>query len=180
MDEILGTLQGIHDTHKPAVDLGCGIVRDDDFISVDRYGECTVRADVTALPFKTGSIGYFLANNLLEHLTPMEAQAALTEWKRALKPGGKIIVMVPAVDLLMDLWAVPENHDKVDIFNDIMGKVYAVHDKPGMGHKWGYTVQSLALAIHGAGFKIRHLWTHFPERPTINCTVIGEKALECA
>jgi predicted SAM-dependent methyltransferase len=67
---------------------------------VDRYKEFAgkpCRADMLAaadaLPFGAGSLDYFVASHVLEHLgNPIRA---LEEWTRALKPGGLLYLIVP-------------------------------------------------------------------------------------
>lgn len=52
-----------------------------------------VRADATALPFRTGSLDLILCNHVLEHITAdVHALAGL---RRALSPGGLLILGVP-------------------------------------------------------------------------------------
>lgn len=172
-EEIFTIVEELPKKYKPALNIGCGPTKDPAYVSVDLYADCDVMADARKLPFDDNSVGHILANNVLEHFTCIEAQDCLEEWKRVLKPGGKLVVCCPSIDVLMEEWAA--SGKETSTFNDIMGKIYAMHDKAGMGHKWGYTLQSLALAIYGAGFHILQLWQHFPPRPTPNCTVYAVK-----
>ena len=52
-----------------------------------------VEADVLDLPMEGRSVDGILAKHLLEHI--VDPIAALTEWHRVLKPGGKIVVLCP-------------------------------------------------------------------------------------
>ena len=52
-----------------------------------------VEADVLDLPMEGRSVDGILAKHLLEHV--VDPIAALTEWHRVLKPGGKIVVLCP-------------------------------------------------------------------------------------
>lgn len=175
IEEIIYELEQIAQEHQPCVDVGSGKRPDDDYISVDLFSPyCDVQADARHLPFADNTIGHILANNLLEHFTPVEANEALEEWCRVMKPGGVLVVMTPSIDAMIDV-VLAAKERTVDVWNEFISKVYAIHDRPGMGHKWAYTLQTLALAIYGAGFHIRKLYQHFPPRPTPNCTVIAEK-----
>lgn len=173
-EEIIQELEVISHTFQPCLDMGSGVSKAGPYLAVDLYDTADVKADARQLPFRDNSIGHILANNLLEHFTPQEAQDALAEWKRVLRPGGILAVMVPSVDTLIDLWSSDPDRS-IELWNSIMARIYAMHNKPGMGHKWGYTLQSLALAIYGAGFHVLKLYQHFPPRPTPNCTVFAEK-----
>ncbi len=50
-------------------------------------------ADVTDVPAQDGSLDYLLANHILEHL--VDPLAALREWRRIIKPGGKLLLTAP-------------------------------------------------------------------------------------
>lgn len=84
--------------------------------------------DATRMNFADGQFDLIIASDILEHI-PDEA-AALREWRRVLKPGGKLLVMVPA---FMFLWS---QHDVVNL------------------HYRRYTRGSLTRAMRGAGFRI--------------------------
>lgn len=51
------------------------------------------RTESILLPFKDGTLDYVYSSHLLEDF--LDWQPVLQEWVRALKPGGKLIVMVP-------------------------------------------------------------------------------------
>lgn len=53
--------------------------------------------DVRLLPFRTAEVDEILANDLLEHIPPADVSRALTEWRRVLKPGGKISLRIPDI-----------------------------------------------------------------------------------
>lgn len=57
-----------------------------------------LQADATDLPLEAGSQDFIIASHLLEHL--VDTMGALREWKRVLKPGGELFVMVPDQDLV--------------------------------------------------------------------------------
>lgn len=53
------------------------------------------KADVTALPFPDESFDFVFSSQLLEHLSPEDFGKALSEYKRVLRPEGRIILTVP-------------------------------------------------------------------------------------
>jgi len=91
------------------VDLGCGIEpRGDIGVDVDRdliavwkerrIGEHTLAliiADLRKLPFKANSIDEALSIHSLEHFSWRETVPLLKEWRRILKPNGRITLSVP-------------------------------------------------------------------------------------
>ncbi len=53
----------------------------------------TAAADAYKTPFESGSFDWVIANEIIEHLeNPVEA---LKEWRRILKPGGKVLLATP-------------------------------------------------------------------------------------
>lgn len=65
------------------------------FVSVDReaYPEVGLVGDLTMLPLLTDSSDGILCETVLEHVP--DAQAALREFHRVLKPGGRVYLAVP-------------------------------------------------------------------------------------
>jgi SAM-dependent methyltransferase len=60
--------------------------------------DCLVRSDVTALPFASGSADLVLALDVIEHVDADEQ--ALREIARVCRPGGHVLVHVPAFPVL--------------------------------------------------------------------------------
>ena len=87
------------------------------------------KVDGIALPFKDNTYDAVCAFDVLEHIS--KESAALKEWRRVLKPGGALIITVPAYQWL---WS---NHD------------VSLH------HKRRYTNKRLKLAAKRAGFKVQ-------------------------
>jgi SAM-dependent methyltransferase len=86
-----GAGQGIHakffpGRHYVAVDLAVGDVSWD-------YGKLDAVADLTALPFREGSFAACINVVTLEHVR--EPGCALREIERALKPDGRLLLIVP-------------------------------------------------------------------------------------
>lgn len=52
-----------------------------------------IRCFAEKLPLKSSSADYVVANALLEHIA--EEKQAIEEWKRILKPGGRMLISVP-------------------------------------------------------------------------------------
>ena len=86
----------------------------------------------------------------LEHLPFYETQAALLEWKRVLRPGGKLVIECPNLreackKFLMD----PKELDRgmfVFYGDQSMGRIEDVH-------KSGWTPEMLIDAVQMAGFR---------------------------
>lgn len=59
----------------------------------DKPAVADMEADVLCLPLNDGSVDGILAKHLLEHI--IDPIRALTEWKRVLKPGAKLVILCP-------------------------------------------------------------------------------------
>jgi SAM-dependent methyltransferase len=59
-----------------------------------------VRASITSLPFRSGSFGLVLSTDVIYHMDVGDDVAALREIRRILRPGGTVILNVPAFEAL--------------------------------------------------------------------------------
>jgi len=90
------------------LNLGCGEHTLDGYVNIDlyetksKYGHKIVKMDACKLKYKDNSIDEIYSSDLLEHIEWQEVRNVLEEWKRALKPGGKLFIDTPVVDLLID------------------------------------------------------------------------------
>jgi SAM-dependent methyltransferase len=88
----------------------------------------TAVMDATNPRYADDSFDFLIASDVLEHIA--DEEAALRNWLRLLKPGGRLLVCVPA---FMFLWS---DHDAVN------------------HHLRRYTSKSLRAALNRAGFAI--------------------------
>lgn len=79
------------------LDVGCGPYKLSEAIGVDlvRFRGIDIIADALNLPFRSKSFDFINANQIIEHVDG--AIYALSEWKRLLKPQGKIRLCLPNV-----------------------------------------------------------------------------------
>ncbi len=81
------------------------------------------------LPFKVGSFDLIVATDVLEHIK--NDKEALKEWRRVLKPGGTLLLTVPAYPWL-----------------------WSTHDE-NLHHFRRYTISTLHRLLNQSAFKIR-------------------------
>lgn len=88
---------GIADTKRMKLNLGCGDHRMEGFVGVDVVpGDAVDQvANVLQLPYGDNSIEEIAAFQVIEHLFPHETQGLFHEWFRVLQPGGALYVTTP-------------------------------------------------------------------------------------
>ncbi|CAG8999589.1 MAG: hypothetical protein CENE_01568 [Candidatus Celerinatantimonas neptuna] len=89
-----------------AVYVGCGSDRRKGFIHCDLRALQGIDIVCSAwhLSDYIGGVSLIYSRHMLEHLTCMEADAALADWFRALEPGGHIEIWVPNMDYHIRQW----------------------------------------------------------------------------
>lgn len=116
----------------------------------------------TLLLFGDGSIAEIYAGHVLEHLDWDEGQAALAEWRRVLKPGGTLTVIVPdfreicrrylAGDGTIVEW--PQGTRRIARDLHLINRMFLYsYDQPSR-HRWCYDGPHLREALELAGFEI--------------------------
>ena len=102
----------------------------------EKTGAGVAVADATALPFRSGSFDFAIALDVIEHIR--DDVAVLTEIGRVLKPGGKLVITVPAHQYL-----------------------FSTHDK-ALHHVRRYSKQGLINSIAASGLDLLRLtYTNF-------------------
>ncbi len=94
------------------------------------------------------------AIHVLEHFYEWEAKALLTEWKRILKPGGKLILELPCMDKIFGyvIWCI-QHKSSMEAFMTVHA-LYGdpKHEDPGMCHKWGWFKHPLFELLERVGW----------------------------
>jgi predicted SAM-dependent methyltransferase len=84
-------------TQPIKLNIGAGSTVIEGYTAIDRK----LGSEAYPLPYPDGSVDEIRASHILEHFTFGEAQEAMAEWSRVLKPGGRIRVSVPDVDKVL-------------------------------------------------------------------------------
>jgi ubiquinone/menaquinone biosynthesis C-methylase UbiE len=93
---------GLNLRHLPAGSTGIDInPRNVELVARRLPNHRVVRGDVEALPFEANAFGTVLCTEVIEHIP--DPSAALSEFRRVLKPGGVLVGSVPARSLIWKL-----------------------------------------------------------------------------
>jgi len=131
------------------LNLGCGGTLLDGYINCDLYVEgAEMHFDAKEIPFDDNSVDEISAYHLLEHFDYHEAFDVLKEWKRALKPGGKLVVETP--DMLNSCKRFIEGDEQYKI--KLYGHFFCWPWLSGQTHKFLYTETQLKWTLEELGF----------------------------
>lgn len=150
------------------LNLGCGRIRWDGWINVDfEAGDQSM--DLRQLAYASESVDALAAIHVIEHFYYWEVPDLLSEWRRVLKPGGKMILELPCMDKVIGYL-----HSMIQQKQPLSPAMtwFAFwgdpkHQNPLMVHKWGYTREMLTRLVIDAGFEnaeILEARYHFPMR----------------
>jgi predicted SAM-dependent methyltransferase len=139
------------------VQLGCGHKPWPGWINIDgersaRYADLV--ADLRSLPLATGGADVAVAIHVLEHFYEWEAHEVLREWKRILKPGGRLVLELPSMDKVMDYMRQCLAQNQAFAMPMTWWAMWGdpKYKDPAMCHKWGYTERLLRHVLEQAGF----------------------------
>jgi predicted SAM-dependent methyltransferase len=119
--------------------------------------ETDVVCDVSDLkPFENDSVETVFASQVLEHFPIDRTVAVLKEWRRVLKPGGKLYVSVPDFDVAVKLY------QHYGLTQWLQYHLWGDQKHPLNYHYAGFTAATLAKALLDAGFPDAKRVTQFP------------------
>jgi predicted SAM-dependent methyltransferase len=109
-----------------------------------------VVCDVRKLPFEDEYADEILAVHLVEHFYPWEAEEILGDWKRVLKPGGRLVLELPCLEKIIAAFM----ESPISIRKTWWG-LYGDprYRNPHMVHKWAYSVPMIKELVGSIGFQ---------------------------
>lgn len=119
------------------INLGCGRTGIEGFINIDHRlsGVTNMVLDIKRLPFRKNTVEVIEAHHVIEHISHKKIGSMLDEWRRVLKPDGKLIIECPNVDETMKEYLAGNEYR---IFN-----IYGLQGYKGDFHLFGYNPKRL-------------------------------------
>jgi predicted SAM-dependent methyltransferase len=111
--------------------------------------------DAKAIPLPDGSADEVMAIHVFEHFYRWEAEGVLREWRRLLKPGGKLILELP--NLVKCCQNYLDGRKRGGMDPDQLAR-WGIYGDPRTGnrymnHPWGYSPEEMIGLLTAAGFR---------------------------
>ena len=130
----------VEDSYETAYNLGCGKKKWDGWINVDLHSDIAdIQCDLRKLELATDSADAVAAIHVLEHFYEWEVYDLLTEWKRVLKPGGKILFTEHG--LAPDEGVAKWQRRVEPVWKALAGGCHLTRDTVSLLHEGGFTTE---------------------------------------
>lgn len=121
-----------------------------EWISVDlHHPEAELQVSMGSLPYEDNEISEIHSSHSLEHVAKKEVLPTLVEWKRVLKPGGALTLIIPDLEWCVQHWL--KNRSSLGWELDI---IFGNQNHEGEFHKTGFTRHTIQMLVEAAGFII--------------------------
>jgi SAM-dependent methyltransferase len=162
--------KNVEDSYQTAYNLGSGNKKWDGWINVDLHSDIAdIKCDLRNLEIASESADAVAAIHVLEHFYEWEVFDVLTEWKRILKPDGKMILELPCMDKVFAyVHNCVVNKQPLQPFMTLLA-LYGdpKYKQPAMCHKWGWFQEPLRQMLESVGMERIEFCVpkyHFPFR----------------
>lgn len=130
------------------LDLGAGPVSPEGFRPMGRdHG-----SEIFPLPYGDGTVDEIRASHVLEHYPHAQITHVVNDWARALKPGGRLRIAVPDLEVISRKYLAGEN---INVQGYLMGGQIDANDF----HKSAFDEEALTPVLEAAGLVLIRRWT---------------------
>ena len=141
------------------LNLGSGPLSYDGYLNIDLYDErADLKMNITKLDFDDNFADEILASHVFEHISPFKIMRTLEEWRRVLRPNGKLIMEMPNIEELCRQFI--NTNDKMlryRLLTSIYGTVNTRHsgdpEEITSPHLFGWYPEIVYDHLAGAGFR---------------------------
>jgi len=134
------------------LNLGCGNDYLPGYINVDFYAEYPVDAkfDIRHIPHEDNSVDEIMASHVIEHFDYHESVLVLSEWRRVLRPGGKLTIETPDFTESCREFLISDEAAQVALMGHFLSEPWI----PGQTHKMLFTERQMRQHLGWAGFDV--------------------------
>lgn len=163
-------------TRKVYANLGCGTnvcksTQEIKWLNVDKFigtkDEDFLEGDLLDLPIEKSSVDYVLCDNVLEHIDMKDIPTVLHEIRRILKPGGKVVILVPDFKDAAEQWLRYDHNTSYNpfVYNWLSEVIYGNQIHPGEYHRTPMTPPFLHYMLNMVGLPKHEIVTHPQNAP---------------
>jgi len=145
------------------LNLGCGLYKLQGFVNIDVWEDTkpNLVMDIRKLPYENCSVDFIYAGHILEHFYIDEALDVLKEWKRVLKAGGRLVIVVPDFEVVCKRY-VEGRYSLDEALPPIYGELFS-HNYQLQKHHYAYDFRRLAETVKKVGWvRVERLDFHNP------------------
>jgi predicted SAM-dependent methyltransferase len=139
--------------------LGSDNTKIEGFCNIDAspIALCDVVAHIEKLKLNSNSVNVIYNSHVFEHVPMSKAADVLREWRRVLKPGGRLYICVPDEEVLFRIYL-----DKLSLYHTEEGRslvdlaiffTYGAHRNKYDCHFYGYSFTTLKALLESVGFR---------------------------
>jgi SAM-dependent methyltransferase len=127
--------------------LGCGSKKKAGYVNVDLWitDATDIICNVSKLPWPDNSVNIIENYHIIEHISHTKIIHTLREWKRVLKPGGKLVIECPNFDVAVQEYLTGNEKRLINIFG--------WQRRYGDTHLYGYNPPRLIRLLEDMGFE---------------------------
>lgn len=131
--------------------LGCGKKILSGYVNID--ANCgDVHGDIRDLSaYENNSVDEILAVHVWEHFWLNEVLGIAKEWKRVLKPSGKLILEMPCQEKVFDLISLGATQQNLTLWA-MYGDPSTIRSEQDL-HKWLWSAKDVSFTLNHAGFE---------------------------
>ncbi len=138
--------------------LGCGDLLIPGFWNIDAMfaSSCDIVAKIDAIKLADNTVENICQAHVFEHLSRLESAAAMREWHRVLRPGGKIFIACPDLEALakqylkkLDSLDTPQGRQLITL---IEGMIFGGQHNRYNFHYNGWSFATLGRLMADVGF----------------------------
>lgn len=140
------------------LNLGCGNDIRPGYVNIDKYnntGRVDSQADMNDLPYEDETVDEIFTSHVFEHIPINEMYDTLTEWRRVLKVGGRLMLYLPDLEHEVNIWLNTKDEDKWLNVERIFGS----QTHPGNTHFCGFNIGSLKSFLESFDFHVADIKT---------------------